>query len=904
MDEKPIIKIASIAVIIIALTILYISSFYNYLLFHVLAEFFSISVAFTLFLLVWNSRKYVKNNYLILVGIAYFFVGFLDILHTLGYTGMNVFTDYDFYGNQLWIASRFIESITLLIGFYFLRRKESLKPHYVFLSYYILTTIATLSIFYWKVFPVCFIPGSGQTTFKLISEYVIIFILMVSLFLLFKNRYYFEAKIQRYLMLSICFTIISELSFTFYISNYGFSNLIGHYFKIFSFYLIYKSIIETGIVKPYDLIFKEIIDYQSQLASAKEAAEAANKLKGEFLSNISHEIRTPLNSMLGFCSILLENEQDADKAEKLRIISKSGEHLLFLINEILDFSKADSNKIVLENTSYSLRKTLKDILAALEVKAIEKNLLLELQIDDHAPDMLIGDPYRVKQVLLNIVGNAIKFTEKGFIRISCYTQDNTLYIAVKDTGIGIPKEKQELIFNSFEQADSSTARQYGGTGLGLAISKKLVELMNGNITLESKEGLGSEFFIEIPIIYPKKDKLIAEYYNSLLVKDTADNRLKSKLLYLVSLDTPEYIFKTNTLSKSLDSSIAIIQLMPYTEDVLKLFNQVEFDMLLIDSDISEAVSREVFKAFKEDFRLRHIPVARISQVQSTSFSISVLNCTDNLCPVSSSCISNEAGECKIKIDDYLSRRQSYGEGLIKAWTEKAEKDLGMSDVVFMQIAQMPLELKTLEKAISSGISESIAECAHSIKGACGNVRMEEFYQLALQIEAAANNSDPKLPAVKEAYSKMLVIFNSLPKQHTAYRGFAFMDKKDNISLAKKNVLIVEDNEMNQKLMSFIMDEMGFSYKLAANGKEALKLLDSHEFDLILMDSHMPIMNGLETLTSLKNNPSLSDIPVIIISADLNKDIIDRYVKLGCNDYIIKPINRREVIEKLNGILGL
>jgi diguanylate cyclase (GGDEF)-like protein len=244
--------------IILVLVALYFISFYDYLLFHILAEFFSIVVAFTVFMLTWNSKKYMSTSYLTCIGISYLFIGILDLLHTIGYKGMDIFKDYDYYANQLWVAARYMESLTLLFAFIFLNKKKKIDEYWIMGVYTVLTLLAGLSIFYWKIFPICFVEGQGQTLFKQVSEYIINTILLSALLLLRKNKHNFEIRVYGYLFWSIIFTMISEFAFTIYISNYGFSNLVGHYFKIFSFYFIYKAVIVTGITMPYDLIFREL----------------------------------------------------------------------------------------------------------------------------------------------------------------------------------------------------------------------------------------------------------------------------------------------------------------------------------------------------------------------------------------------------------------------------------------------------------------------------------------------------------------------------------------------------------------------------------------------------------------------------------------------------------------------
>jgi hypothetical protein len=290
--------------ILVILIGLYFTTFVNYLLFHSLVEGFSIIVAFSFFAVTWNSKNYIKNKYILFIGIAYFFIASLDLLHTLSYKGMPIFTGYDFYANQLWIGARYMESLTLLTAFYTLGEKKVFEPEAIFLFYSVITTLLVLSIFVWKIFPVCFIEGSGLTFFKKISEYIISAILISCIVLLNKKRTFFEPNIFRMLVISLIFTIISELAFTFYISNYGISNLVGHYFKLFSFYLIYKAVIETGLCNPYDLIFWELDSANKKLTVEIDARikseKKREKLIGELKTALSH-VKT-LSGLLPICS--------------------------------------------------------------------------------------------------------------------------------------------------------------------------------------------------------------------------------------------------------------------------------------------------------------------------------------------------------------------------------------------------------------------------------------------------------------------------------------------------------------------------------------------------------------------------------------------------------------------------
>ena len=242
---------------VLILSGLYLTSLYSYLLFHTLVELFSIVVACGIFMFAWNSRDRLDNNYLLLIGIAYLFVAGLDLTHTLAYAGMGVFRGYATnLPTQLWIAARYTESFSLLIAPLLFRRK--LNVRLVLFGYIVASVVLLCSIFYWEVFPVCFVEGVGLTPFKKVSEYIISVILLASIVLLFRRREEFDRDVWRFLVASIVVTIGSELALTFYVHAYGLSNLVGHFFKVFSFYLIYRAIIQTGLVRPYDLLFRNL----------------------------------------------------------------------------------------------------------------------------------------------------------------------------------------------------------------------------------------------------------------------------------------------------------------------------------------------------------------------------------------------------------------------------------------------------------------------------------------------------------------------------------------------------------------------------------------------------------------------------------------------------------------------
>jgi two-component system, sensor histidine kinase and response regulator len=478
------------------LALLFPLSQHNYLLYHSLIEILSVAVALTIFSIGWNSRRFTQSNALLVIACTFLVVGGIDLLHTLSFKGMGVFPAWDAnQPTQFWIAARYFQSIGLLAAALLIGRRQPLPAPAVLVGTLAAGTTLTATVFLgW--FPDCFITGQGLTPFKVGSEFIISGLLIVAGILFWRRREKFAPGIIPFLVCSLALTVLSEMSFTLYVDVYGFFNYLGHVFKLLALIMIYRAFISGSLRHPYQSLFADLV-------RAKEQAENASRAKSEFLANMSHEIRTPMNAIIGMTELTLDTRLTRLQREYLEMVQSSGESLLKVINDILDFSKIEAGFLDFEEAAFDVRELVEKTAQTLAVRAHQKGLELTCQIDSAIPKRLMGDAGRLRQVLTNLIGNAVKFTQNGEVLVRVeVAQDNQegqrqLRFSIKDTGVGIPADKMDLLFQQFSQVDGSASRHFEGTGLGLAISRQIVEAMGGTIEAQSQVGEGSTFFFTV-----------------------------------------------------------------------------------------------------------------------------------------------------------------------------------------------------------------------------------------------------------------------------------------------------------------------------------------------------------------------------------------------------------------------
>ena len=655
---------------------------------------------------------------------------------------------------------------------------------------------------------------------------------------------------------------------------------------------------------------------QKQKEIAREMAEHS-KHKSEFLANMSHELRTPLNSILLLSKLLLKTKSDnlsEDQLKYIDVIQQSGKNLLSLINEVLDLSKIESGEMEVSYETIDLRELITNISDVFEPIAKDKSLEYSVSVYENCPAELVSDQLRLEQVLRNLLSNAMKFTEEGRVELDVYTEippeekEKRIVFTVKDTGIGIPEDKQKLVFESFRQADGSTQRKFGGTGLGLAICRQIATLLGGELTLESADGNGSTFTLSIPLIHsvdlisesePQTD---AGHYPSMSAEETG----KSARVVLIS-DNPDLI---NAFSEVSDGFPVALNVIKNSKDAPKKVARYSPATVLIDPYISNYSGWSVAKQILNE----NSPPPAVWMVTDDTHPIPAVDfhglSGKVVLPLKASDInkifsspgpgteSGGNGSTLLLIDDNKIHNEALSEFaeeivdrcLIAPTAKEAFETLNTTSVncIVLDLTLPDASGRdVLKKLADTPVFADIPVIIYSGRSLT-NQQKEELLVHA---------SDVILKNVG-SHSKLMSRIAELI-QTPAKGGEAIKAKK---VTSQPTVLAVDDNDQSYFSICSLLESNGQIVQRAFNGREALQILESHNdtIGLVLLDLMMPEMDGFETIKKIRQDPAKRSLPVFIVTAKAMKGDREECLLHGATDYISKPISS-EKLEKLMSI---
>ena len=529
---------------------------------------------------------------------------------------------------------------------------------------------------------------------------------------------------------------------------------------------------------------EKLKEQKIQAMNLKQKAEKASAAKSEFLSNMSHEIRTPINAIVGFTELALKTSLTPQLSNYIKKIKTSSQTLLELINDILDISKIEADMLVLENKSFNLENLIQNVVTQVSVKSDQKKLELVVFIDKKIPIILFGDELRLKQVLTNIANNAVKFTDKGEValRVELIRNANSsvlLQFSVEDTGIGMSEEQIKNLFIPFTQAEASTTREYGGTGLGLAISKNIVDMMKGDIWVESEEGKGSTFFFTAEFNVADQGRC-----------SDCINAFEKYGMKVLLVDDNEK--SRNAVGNILLNMSFNVTMCTSGEEAINLFKvakeETGYDLVIMDNKMAGMDGIEAIRHIKELFSSGDVP----AMILLSSFN----------------------------------------------------------------------ESEVIEKANLLGVEAVLYK--------------------------------PLTPSI--LYNWIMKIFGKEVFDQVSAGSESENETKFSSKFQDIKVLLVEDNEINQEVAHEILKAVGMTVAIANNGIEAVDMVKTDMYDIVLMDIQMPKMDGYDATREIRKDPAFAELPIIAMTANALRCDKEKCFDVGMNDYITKPVDTVQLFQ--------
>ena len=664
-------------------------------------------------------------------------------------------------------------------------------------------------------------------------------------------------------------------------------------------------------------------------AKAQEL-EQASRYKTDFLANMSHELRTPLNSLLILSKLLADNSPgnlSAEQVQYARTIQASGNDLLTLINDILDLSKIEAGHLQIRPEVVSLQSFVSDLRRTFDPVASERRLGFAIDIADDCPPAVATDRQRLEQILKNLLSNAFKFTEAGSVELNIErVGPDSLCIAVTDSGIGIPPEQQQAIFEAFRQADGAINRKYGGTGLGLSISRELARLLGGSIAVRSQPGQGSTFSLTVPIAYdparvePRPEPTgAAEAAGNpapaprrlpwaVAIEDDRDNLEGARRVLLVVEDDPTFAGIVRDLSREVGFQCLVAGT---AEEALALAKRYKPSALVLDVGLPDQSGLAVLDRLKRDDETRHIPIHVVSAADHAQTALSMGAVGYLVKPVKREDLAGALGALETQltrtmrrvliVEDDPLQRDAVGKLLTSGDVETV--GAGTAAECLSLLKTQTFDCMILDLSLPDATGYSLLE----------TLSQEHGYAFPPVIVYTGHDLSPDDEQKLRRYSSSIIIKGAKSPERLLDEVSLFLHqvvaelpaeqqkmiheaRNRDAVLEGRRILIVEDDVRNVYSLTNILEPRGAVVGIARNGQEALEALErsaqdpSNTFELVLMDVMMPVMDGLDATRRIRLDPRWAKLPIVMLTAKAMPDDQERCLSAGANDYMAKPLD--------------